>query len=141
MRWTGVLVGLAALVGWAGCNRQPTPAEHADAEPPVVVESPGASPEPADPELADNVAEGATPDEAAPGRVEIVSTAIPCQQDSDCVKATCCHATTCVAASARPDCSATACTADCRAGTMDCNAGCLCQAGTCAAKLWWPQSN
>jgi hypothetical protein len=126
-----LLAGLVGWIGWVGCDRQTTPAEHA--EPPVVVvESPGAQPEPSKPDEPE--------EEAAPGRTQIVATDVPCQQDSDCVRATCCHATTCVAASARPDCSATACTADCRAGTMDCNGGCLCQAGTCATKLWWAPS-
>jgi hypothetical protein len=127
---------LAALVGWLGCDRQATPAEHADGEiPVVVVESPGAPPEPSNP-----AGESVGPSVDLPGRTQIVATDIACQQDSDCVKATCCHASTCVAASAGPNCSATACTADCRAGTMDCNGGCLCQAGRCAAKLWWAPS-
>jgi hypothetical protein len=119
----------------ASCNRgRPTTAEHADAaKSDVIVENPGVPPEPS--------REGPPPAEQdLPGRIEIVATEVPCAQDSDCIKATCCHATTCVAASARPDCSSVACTADCRAGTMDCNGGCVCQAGKCAAKLWWPPS-
>jgi hypothetical protein len=129
------LVVLALAVGWNGCDRQAAPVEHADAQPPVVVlESPGSVPEPADEPAHESG------DAAPPGRTEIVMTEVACQQDSDCVKATCCHATTCVAASARPDCTTAACTADCRAGTMDCNGGCLCQAGRCAAKLWWAPS-
>jgi hypothetical protein len=132
------LVVLVTVVGWGGCDRQAPSVEHADAQqvdpaPDVVIESPGQEPEPTTP--ADE-----RPEEAPPGRTEIVMTEVACQQDSDCVRATCCHATTCVAASARPDCSSVACTADCRAGTMDCNGGCLCQAGRCAAKLWWAPS-
>lgn len=126
-----VLLGALAIVA---CDRgQATPPEQPSIDAPVVVESPGAAPEPAPepPPVAD---------EAPPGRIEIVATDVTCQQDSDCVKATCCHATTCIAASARPDCTSAACTADCRAGTMDCNGGCLCQAGKCASKLWWPPS-
>jgi hypothetical protein len=122
------------VLALAGCDRQASAVEHADAQPPiVVVESPGASPE-------SGAAPEESPEQAPPGRTEIVATEVACQQDSDCVKATCCHATTCVAASARPDCTTTACTADCRAGTMDCHGGCLCQAGKCAAKLWWAPS-
>ena len=59
-----------------------------------------------------------------------------CERDADCVPAQCCHATACVHQSAAPDCSATACTRDCRPGTLDCGAGrCECAAGACAAKL------
>ena len=128
---------LLALV-LVACNRgQTTTAEHADAAMPVdvVVENPGVPLEPAEPPERTE-----EPIEQVPGRTEIVMTDVACTQDSDCVRATCCHATTCVAASVRPDCSSVACTADCRAGTMDCNGGCLCQAGKCAAKLWWAPS-
>jgi hypothetical protein len=127
-RWSLVLLVIV------GCDRgQPTSPEQPDTGAPVVVETPGAAPEPAD-------EPPPSADEAPPSRTEIIATEIDCQQDSDCVKATCCHATTCVAASARPDCTSASCTADCRAGTMDCNGGCLCQAGKCAAKLWWAPS-
>jgi hypothetical protein len=131
------LLGLLGLVfGWGACERGGSKtAEHADATPVVVVEKPGTPPE-----SSDEPAPPEQEEETLPGRVEIVMTDVACVQDSDCVKDSCCHATTCVAASARPDCSSVACTADCRAGTMDCNGGCLCQAGKCASKLWWPPS-
>lgn len=131
-------LSLLSIVSVAGCDRgQATTAkqpDQPDITAPVIVESPGAAPESATEPAADPA------DENNSGRTEIVATQIDCQQDSDCVEATCCHATTCVAASARPDCASAACTADCRAGTMDCNGGCLCQAGKCAAKLWWTPS-
>jgi hypothetical protein len=135
------LVVLAVVCGWTGCDRQATPAEHADAQPPpvVVIESPGTIPEPPGLTGAD-AGPNDGEDEASAGRTEIVATDVACQQDSDCVKATCCHATTCVAAGAGPDCTTVACTADCRAGSMDCNGGCRCQAGKCAAKLWFAPS-
>lgn len=59
----------------------------------------------------------------------------PCESDADCVKATCCHATACVAAANAPDCSDAMCTADCQFGTTDCGGGCLCHEGRCAARL------
>ena len=58
-----------------------------------------------------------------------------CTVDSDCVPAACCHATACGAASNAPDCSDVGCSADCRAGTIDCGGSCFCQAGRCAAHL------
>jgi hypothetical protein len=62
-----------------------------------------------------------------------------CQTDADCVPAQCCHPTSCVVASAAPDCSDMACTEDCQGGTMDCGQGhCACQDGTCAAVIDQP---
>jgi len=58
-----------------------------------------------------------------------------CITDSDCVPATCCHATACVAKSDRPDCDGAFCTMNCEPETIDCGGGCVCQSGTCAAKL------
>jgi hypothetical protein len=137
--WWLAIAGLAVVEGFSlfGCDRgqatapeQPDQPDQPDQGAVVVVESPGVAPDPAsDP--------AGLEDETIPGRTEIVATQVDCQQDSDCVKATCCHATTCVAASAKPDCASVSCTADCRAGSMDCNGGCLCQAGKCAAKLWF----
>ena len=119
-----------------GCEKDPpaaaTPTESADAGgPTVVVEEPGSTPEPTDPEPEPEP-------EGPPGRTEIHATDVPCKDDADCVKDSCCHATSCVAAAAAPNCSQAMCTMDCRAGTMDCNGGCLCQDGTCAAKVWFP---
>jgi hypothetical protein len=56
-----------------------------------------------------------------------------CRVDSDCVGATCCHPTACVARSVAPACSGMACTRSC-SGPMDCGrGGCLCRAGRCAS--------
>lgn len=126
---------LALALVLVGCEKQQSSVETPVEQPSVpVVESPGVEPVESPP--------SSDPDEAAAeqpdmGRTEIVATDVPCQTDADCVKASCCHATTCVAVGQQPDCSSTMCTADCRGGTMDCNGGCLCQDGKCAAKLWW----
>lgn len=58
-----------------------------------------------------------------------------CSKDEDCVPASCCHPSTCVARSAAPDCKAVMCTMECRPATLDCGGSCLCQNGQCAAKL------
>ena len=67
--------------------------------------------------------------------MRVVTTDIACTSDADCVPAGCCHADTCVAASDAPECKDVMCTADCRAGTLDCGGGCLCQEGRCAARI------
>lgn len=128
--WAGAL---ALAIVLAGCMKPPVEPQAGDpnGDPTtVVVEDPGTTP-----------AEGESPSEDGgeepPGRTEIVVGDATCQSDSDCVKASCCHATACVARADAPDCSQTMCTANCQAGTMDCNGGCLCQDGKCAAKLWW----
>jgi hypothetical protein len=78
--------------------------------------------------------EATTPD---PGqKYEVVAGTDPCSSDADCVKAECCHPTTCVAADKAPKCGDVACTLDCRVGTTDCYGGCLCQDGKCAARRW-----
>ena len=74
-------------------------------------------------------------DGAAWPPTKVVLTDIACTKDEDCVPASCCHPSTCVAADAAPECGGTMCTADCRAGTMDCGGGCQCQDGRCAARL------
>lgn len=58
-----------------------------------------------------------------------------CSTDADCVPATCCHATACVAVADAPDCAAVMCTMNCEPNTMDCGGGCVCQSGACSAKL------
>jgi hypothetical protein len=63
-----------------------------------------------------------------------------CKTDSDCVPASCCHPTECVAKSTAPTCEGTMCTKECRAGTLDCGGSCLCQNGTCAAQLRSPSA-
>ena len=58
-----------------------------------------------------------------------------CTANADCVPATCCHATACVAKGEGPNCSGVPCTRECRAGTLDCGGGCVCRSGACAAEL------
>jgi hypothetical protein len=63
----------------------------------------------------------------------------PCATVADCVKATCCHARTCVAKAQVFSCANVMCTMDCRFGTMDCGGGtCICKDGECAAELKKP---
>ncbi len=59
-----------------------------------------------------------------------------CTIDSDCVPATCCHATDCVNAHFEPDCSGVVCTAQCVFGTVDCGGGCACVSGRCEAFIY-----
>ncbi|MCK5474741.1 MAG: hypothetical protein KAI53_05025 [Candidatus Aenigmarchaeota archaeon] len=55
-----------------------------------------------------------------------------CSTDSDCVAATCCHASSCVIKDMAPDCSGVMCTEECRPGTMDCGEGhCGCIENNC----------
>lgn len=127
-------VGFTLTLLLLGCEKQQPSEVNA---PRVIVEQPGEDPTPgtsASPE------EAQSDPESAYGTTKIVATQIACQSDADCVKASCCHATTCAAVADAPDCSASVCTLDCRSGTMDCNGGCLCQAGKCAARLWWAPS-
>lgn len=49
---------------------------------------------------------------------------IPTQNETlSCVKASCCHASSCVDGSQAPDCSDTFCTQECVPGTLDCEQG------------------
>ena len=96
-----------------------------------LVEQP--TPTPADSEETPEDADSKSEDNWPPTRV--VSTDIACERDADCVPAGCCHADACVSASQAPECKDVMCTADCRAGTLDCGGGCLCQEGRCAARL------
>ncbi|HLC66557.1 MAG TPA: hypothetical protein VJK52_02860 [Candidatus Nanoarchaeia archaeon] len=60
-----------------------------------------------------------------------------CTTDVDCVPAACCHASSCVPLAEAPDCSAIACTQDCRPGTLDCGQmRCGCVSGKCVTKLF-----
>jgi len=55
-----------------------------------------------------------------------------CSVDADCVPAGCCHPTTCVPTTQKPDCADTMCTMNCAPGTLDCGQGrCACEAGSC----------
>ncbi len=59
-----------------------------------------------------------------------------CTSDSDCIPEQCCHPDSCVNKKFEQDCSGTACTAECRKGTMDCGCGkCACIDGRCMV-LW-----
>lgn len=128
----GWLVALLCLQ-LSACEKSQQGSAEPSGPPKVIVEEPGAAPSD----------EGSSNDPALEesgdfGRTRVVVGDVPCQSDVDCVPSECCHPTACVAASAKPDCSATACTMDCRGGTMDCYGGCLCVEGKCAAKLWDP---
>ncbi|AKT37219.1 hypothetical protein [Chondromyces crocatus] len=65
----------------------------------------------------------------------IVNGSEPCQSDADCVPASCCHPTACVAKASAPECGDIMCTQECRKGTLDCGGACLCVDGKCAARL------
>jgi len=54
-----------------------------------------------------------------------------CDEDSDCVKAQCCHAADCIIKEKRPDCSTVFCNQECVPGTLDCGGGCACVYGRC----------
>lgn len=61
-----------------------------------------------------------------------------CSADEDCVKASCCHATSCVAREKAPNCSGIACTFDCKPNTLDCGGSCKCTSGKCSASISSP---
>lgn len=55
-----------------------------------------------------------------------------CSVDTDCVAATCCHASDVVNNANAPDCSEVLCTANCEPGTLDCGqAEAMCVEGKC----------
>ncbi|MFH1711232.1 MAG: hypothetical protein ABH840_02895 [Nanoarchaeota archaeon] len=59
-----------------------------------------------------------------------------CVKDEDCVPVSCCHASSCVAGSEKPDCSDIFCTQSCEPGTLDCGQGsCKCLKNKCSAVL------
>lgn len=59
-----------------------------------------------------------------------------CQDDSDCVPATCCHSDSCVNKDYQPNCKGIMCTLECQSGTMDCGQGhCSCIDGQCQV-IW-----
>jgi hypothetical protein len=151
MRGSAIAVALVLAGALSACNnlhaRGTGLKERADAEnpgPTVIVEQPGATPveSPDDGSATSGVSEpevSSRPgDRAEFGTLDVLRTDVACQADADCVKDSCCHATSCVAIADAPDCSAAVCTLDCRAGTMDCYGGCVCQDGRCAARRWTP---
>ncbi len=59
-----------------------------------------------------------------------------CEQDTDCVAATCCHATDALARSYGPACTAVLCSMDCQPDTLDCGQGAVkCINNQCTAVL------
>jgi len=59
-----------------------------------------------------------------------------CSQDADCVPASCCHASSCIASENKPDCSGIYCSMECAPGTLDCGQGsCVCKEGKCGASF------
>lgn len=140
-RAVSALALLVALAASSACKKSKPDAEAPG--PTVVVETPGEDPE--TPAGTDGGETGTgedggehieLPDGA--GSTQLVVGEVPCTSDADCVPAQCCHPTHCVAAADAPQCTDTVCTMDCKADTMDCYGGCLCQEGKCAAKRWRP---
>lgn len=133
-------LSLSSAAGLAsGCEKSTDPSQTPDASggPEVIIEDPGQEPELVEPDEPEAVEpEGSAGPPPVAGGTEIVATQIACTSDADCVKDSCCHATSCVAPASAPNCTGTMCTMDCRAGTMDCYGGCLCQDGFCAAEIW-----
>lgn len=59
-----------------------------------------------------------------------------CMVDEDCVPSICCHAQDAVNKANAPDCSATLCSLDCEAETIDCGQGGIaCIEGACTVVL------
>lgn len=59
-----------------------------------------------------------------------------CSSDSDCVPSGCCHSSSCVLLSEKPDCSGIYCTEVCQPETLDCGQGdCVCLNGKCGVKF------
>lgn len=139
--WGCAVIGAAAMV--TACSTSPSDSAPADAggvqptAPPVVeVESADGDAPAADEAGAEAPADdGAAGGDPAPAPGQVVMSDEPCSSDDDCVKASCCHATACVAMANAPACNDVACTMDCQAGTMDCGGGCSCIEGKCAATL------
>lgn len=59
-----------------------------------------------------------------------------CIIDSDCVKASCCHAKECVPLDKAPDCEGVFCSQECVPDTLDCGQGaCKCIDNKCEAVM------
>lgn len=145
-------LGLALLgPSLAGCTVIPASDPESTGKAPVEVDTNPANVESGDPSPTgpddegedgsfippqDEAENGEAPPPEGGGEFKVVAGTVPCSADSDCVPDACCHPTQCVAAAQAKDCSATSCTMDCKAETMTCGGGCLCQDGVCAAKLW-----
>jgi hypothetical protein len=136
-------------VAIACASKQPAPSPPAPEPapvnlPPAQIESTSSSPQQAA-ESSEVKPDSSLNKDAGTGisDMDAAATAAPasggaCKTDADCVPAQCCHATSCVAKGAAPDCKATMCTKECRGGTLDCGGGCFCQQGKCNARLGKP---
>ncbi|MFH0869198.1 MAG: hypothetical protein V1839_03150 [archaeon] len=58
---------------------------------------------------------------------------LSCKSDSDCVPASCCHATAALNKTFAPNCTGVACTLDCQSRTIDCGGKVKCANGKCKA--------
>ena len=59
-----------------------------------------------------------------------------CSIDSDCVPASCCHQSSCVAKAQAPQCKGIMCIQVSEPGTLDCGQGsCTCENNKCEVKL------
>jgi len=58
-----------------------------------------------------------------------------CNVDADCVRASCCHAASCVPADKAVDCSGIYCSQECKENTLDCGQGkCICDNWKCGVE-------
>lgn len=62
-----------------------------------------------------------------------------CSNDVDCVRSSCCHASSCVSRKNAPDCSGVFCTQVCMQGTLDCGGSCACEQQRCVTKNLYQQ--
>ncbi len=60
-----------------------------------------------------------------------------CETAADCTMNSCCHPTGCVPVTAKPNCAAVMCTADCQPSTLDCGGSCGCVDGMCVGQNYW----
>lgn len=61
---------------------------------------------------------------------------VECRSNADCVPATCCHASECVAKENAPNCEGIFCSQECKPYTMDCGQGsCMCENNKCTVKF------
>ena len=68
------------------------------------------------------------------GCKEKIPEEVYCNEDSDCVPATCCHPSSCININFRPNCEGLMCSMECAPGTMDCGQGhCGCINNKCTA--------
>ena len=59
-----------------------------------------------------------------------------CTSDSDCVPASCCHPSSCIAKEQAPQCKGIMCSQVCEPGTLDCMQGsCICENNQCKTTI------